>query len=130
MPPTLRHRAANAITAVHTASTMFAMHVMLGRLAAQLKMPRPDAYMDIAYERIDIALRWTTFPSPELTTVAVANIEWVIAAAPGYLAAAGIPLAPAELGGHSCICYWRESSDDAWLLASGAHREQIRVRSR
>lgn len=44
MMPTLRQRAANAITAMHAASTMFAMHAMLGRLAAQLKMPRPDAY--------------------------------------------------------------------------------------
>ena len=49
MMPTLRQRAANAITAMHAASTMFAMHAMLGRLAAQLKMPRPDAY-SVAHE--------------------------------------------------------------------------------
>ena len=96
----------------------------------EIELLLSDRVMDIAYERIDLALRWTAFASPGLTTVAVAEIEWVIAAAPGYLAAAGIPLAPAELGGHSCMCYWRESSDDAWLLASGAQREQVRVRGR
>ena len=42
--PTLRQCAANAIAAVHTASTMFAMAAMLGRHTAQLKMPRLDAY--------------------------------------------------------------------------------------
>ena len=41
MTPTLRKCAANAITAMHAASTNFAMHAMLGRLAAQFKMPRP-----------------------------------------------------------------------------------------
>ena len=44
MPATLSPSATTAITAVHTASTMFAMGAMLGRLAAQLKMPRLDAY--------------------------------------------------------------------------------------
>jgi hypothetical protein len=44
MPPMLRQCATPAITAVRAASTMFAMAEMLGRLAAQLKMPRLDAY--------------------------------------------------------------------------------------
>ena len=44
MPPKLRQCATTAITAVHAASIMFAMAAMLGRLVAQLKMPRLDAY--------------------------------------------------------------------------------------
>ena len=44
MPPALRQCATTAITAVHAASIMFAMAAMLGRLVAQLKMPRLDAY--------------------------------------------------------------------------------------
>jgi hypothetical protein len=39
------HRAANAIAAVHIASIRFAMDAMLGRHAAQLKMPPPAAYV-------------------------------------------------------------------------------------
>jgi hypothetical protein len=42
--PTLSQCPANVITTAHTASTMFAMDAMLGWHAAQLKMPRPDAY--------------------------------------------------------------------------------------
>ena len=44
MAPTLRQCATTAITAVHAASTMFAMGAMLSRFEAQLKMPRLDAY--------------------------------------------------------------------------------------
>ena len=40
----LRQCATTAITAVRLASIMFAMAAMLGRLVAQLKMPRLDAY--------------------------------------------------------------------------------------
>jgi hypothetical protein len=40
----LRQCATTAITAVHAASIRFAMPAMLGRLVAQLKMPRLDAY--------------------------------------------------------------------------------------
>ena len=47
--PTLRQCAANAIAAVQTASTIFAMAAMLGRKPAQLKMPRPDAYQAEGY---------------------------------------------------------------------------------
>jgi hypothetical protein len=42
--PAFSQRAVNAIAAVHIASTSFAMDAMLKRHAAQLKMPRPDAY--------------------------------------------------------------------------------------
>jgi hypothetical protein len=44
MPPMPRQCATTTITAVRAASTMFAMAAMLGRLVAQLKMPRLDAY--------------------------------------------------------------------------------------
>ncbi len=40
----LRQCATTAITAVYAASIMFTMAAMLGRLVAQLKMPRLDAY--------------------------------------------------------------------------------------
>jgi len=40
------HRAANAIAAVHIALIRFAMDAMLGQQVTQLKVPRPDAYVD------------------------------------------------------------------------------------
>ena len=89
-----------------------------------------DRMMDIAYERVDIALRWTNAPTPELVSVPVASVAWVVAAAPSYLAAAGTPQRPQDLAAHSCMCYWRESSDDAWALTADDRRELVRVRGR
>ena len=89
-----------------------------------------DRMVDLARERIDIALRWTNASMPGVTATPVADIEWVVAAAPGYLAAAGIPVEPQDLAAHSCMSYWRESSDDAWVLCAGTRRVQVRVRGR
>jgi hypothetical protein len=44
MPTMLRQCTTTAIIAVHAAPTMFTVAAMLGRLVAQLKMPRQDAY--------------------------------------------------------------------------------------
>jgi len=57
----LRQCATTAITAVHAASIMFAMAAMLGRLVAQLKMPRLDAYVPMRRER----RKWRTPQVPE-----------------------------------------------------------------
>jgi hypothetical protein len=48
LPTRSRHRATTAITADHVAPTMFAMDAMLSRLVAQFKMPRLDAYGELA----------------------------------------------------------------------------------
>lgn len=89
-----------------------------------------DRMMDIAYERVDIALRWTHATTPDLASVPVASVAWVVAAAPSYLAAAGTPQHPQDLAAHSCMCFWRESSDDAWALIADDRRELVRVRGR
>lgn len=122
-----------------TAPVSWGQHVLAKRLplflhqhpALEIELLMADRMMDVAYERIDIALRWTASPMPpELAAVAVAPVPWVIAAAPVYLAAAGVPQTPQDLAAHSCMAYWRESSDDSWALARGEHCEQVRVRSR
>ena len=96
----------------------------------EIELLLTDRMMDLARERIDIALRWTSTPAPGLSAAPVAEIEWVVVAAPAYLAGAGIPLEPQDLAGHACMSYWRESADDGWVLRAGARREQVRVRGR
>ena len=96
----------------------------------EIELLLADRLMDIAYERIDIALRWTASASPELSSVPVAEVAWVIAAAPGYLAQAGTPRSPKDLAAHACMGYWRETSDDGWVLTAGEQRRQVRVKSR
>lgn len=97
----------------------------------ELELQLADRLMDVAAERFDLALRWTTLPAPELTATPVAEVGWVIAAAPSYLAAAGsAPQTAAELARHPCLSYWRESSDDTWTLFEAGTAQSVRVRSR
>ena len=103
---------------------------LLEHPAIEVELLLADRVMDLAYERVDIGLRWTTAHVPELVHEPVAEVQWVIAAAPGYLAQAGTPRVPTDLAAHPCMCYWRESSDDAWTLIAGKRREQVRVRGR
>jgi DNA-binding transcriptional LysR family regulator len=98
--------------------------------AIEVDLNLSDRLLDVAFERIDVALRWSAAPAQGLSATPVAVIGWTLVAAPAYLATAGTPLAPAELAPHSCLCYWREASDDLWMLAAAGEVATVRVRSR
>ena len=57
-------------------------------------------------------------------------VGWALVAAPAYLADAGTPLSPADLTEHNCLCYWRELSDDLWVLAHAGRIARVRVQGR
>jgi DNA-binding transcriptional LysR family regulator len=98
--------------------------------AIEIELHLNDRVMDIAFERIDIALRMTSTASPDLVVTPVARLDWVVCAAPSHLASAGTPTLPADLKHHPCMSYWRESSDDAWQLQQGTQTQAVRVHSR
>ena len=89
-----------------------------------------DRLMDIAYERIDIALRMASVVAPGLVVSPVARLDSVICASPQYLTNNGIPTVPMDLAKHPCMSYWRESADDAWLLVRAEESQTVRVRGR
>ncbi len=109
-----------------TAPVSWGQHVLSRRLpdflrlhpGIDVELQLTDRRLDLARERIDIALRWSTTQTPELLWKPVASVGWVLAAAPAYLKTAGMPTSPVELAHHTCLGYWRESSDDAWLLVA------------
>ena len=98
--------------------------------AIEVELQLADRLADVAYERIDIALRWSAAPPQGLMSEPVAVVGWALVAAPAYLASAGTPLSPADLAGHNCLCYWREASDDLWVLACAGELARVRVHSR
>lgn len=95
--------------------------------AIEIDLLLGDRLMDIAYERIDLALRMSATGLPDLVATPVARLDWVVCAAPAHLARAGTPHAPADLRAHPCMSYWRERSDNAWVLQDSASGEQQTV---
>ena len=106
--------------------------------ALDLELTLSDQVMDLARERMDVALRWSATARQDLQATPVARIDWLLAASPSYLQQAGTPQHPRELSRHPCFSYWREQSDDSWQLVSttlsaeDGHRDiqRIQVRGR
>lgn len=99
----------------------------------EIELQLSDRLMDVAYERIDLALRWSSAPAHGLASEHIASVDWVYVAAPAYLARFGSPVRPQELANHSCMCYWQENADDAWAMApckrsAGKPAEPVQVR--
>ena len=122
-----------------TAPVSWGQHVLAPLLPAflaqhpaiEIEVQLADRLMDVAYERIDIALRMSATDLPDLVATPVARLDWVLCAAPAHLARAGTPRQPADLPAHPCMAYWRERSDDAWLLQhADGRRETARVQGR
>ena len=98
--------------------------------AIKIELQLADRMVDVAYERIDIALRWSATPPQGLVSEPVAMVGWALVAAPAYLSNAGVPQSPADLDRDSCLCDWREASDDIWILACVGEMARVRVLSR
>ncbi|MFM7848943.1 MAG: substrate binding domain-containing protein [Rubrivivax sp.] len=100
--------------------------------AVELELNLSDRLVDLAVERTDLALRWTAAAAPPgLVAEQAATVRWRIVAAPGYLAQAGTPRKPSDLAAHECLSYWRETSDDTWVLADARNqRHTVQVRAR
>lgn len=121
-----------------TATVSWGQHVLAPALAVflrqhpalEIELLLSDRLLDLAQERIDLALRWTSQDSRELHREDLARVAWVLAAAPAYLEAAGRPARPEALAEHACMGYWREQADEPWVLERDGERREVRVRSR
>lgn len=89
-----------------------------------------DRLVDVAYERLDLALRWTTDDPSDLSCVPVASIGWVLVAAPAYLAEAGVPDSPVDLPQRPCLGYWREPVDEIWRFCREEQSLEVTIRTR
>ncbi len=103
---------------------------LLQHTALEVELLLADQIMDLAQERIDIGLRMTASPAPDLVSVPLARLDWVICASPAYLAGVVPPQVPEDLSAHPCMAYWRVSRDSLWHLQAPGRRVSVRVRSR
>jgi len=75
-----------------------------------------DRMMDMATERIDVALRWSSHSQHERHGTPLTEIKWFLTASPAYIAQHDLPSEPAQLNGHACVYYRRDNTDDHWSL--------------
>ena len=102
--------------------------------AIEIDLRLEDRMVDLAYERYDLALRWSASPVQDLAVVQVATVGWVTVATPSYLAAHGVPQVPADLSAHHALHYHRDPADQTWIYAvpdgGGVRLEKVVVRGR
>lgn len=70
-----------------------------------LDIDMSDRTVDIVHEGVDVALRISAMPAPNLIARKLADIHMVICAAPKYLADKGEPEAPEDLNAHTLLMY-------------------------
>lgn len=114
-------------------------HRVLGRLLpaflarypeVEVELLLDDRPMDLAQDRIDLALRMSATTPPDLVAIPLARLDWVICAAPSYLAGAPAPREPEQLASHPCLNYWREARHNRWELVSGERSVTVQVSGR
>ncbi|MBB4843954.1 DNA-binding transcriptional LysR family regulator [Paucibacter oligotrophus] len=83
-----------------------------------------DRYVDLAEEGFDLVLRLTSQPAPGLVARRLAEIRYVLCAAPDYLARMGRPETVAELAAHRCLRFGYLHSPERWTFAHARQGEQ------
>jgi len=68
-----------------------------------LNIELSDRSVDLIEEGFDLALRTGLADGPGLTAWPLMSLNYVLCAAPSYLARHGVPQSPSELQGHHCI---------------------------
>lgn len=68
--------------------------------ALRLSLLVDDAMIDLPGHRIDLALRAGRLADSTWVARPIVQFDWLLVAAPGYLARAGVPQTPAALAGH------------------------------
>ncbi|WPB55852.1 LysR family transcriptional regulator [Xylophilus sp. GOD-11R] len=96
----------------------------------QVEISTDYRMVDIVADRFDIGVRWGDQVAKDMIAVRLApDLKQTIVAAPGYLAAHGVPLTPQDLAQHSCIGLRLASSGGlyAWELEKEGREMQVRI---
>lgn len=73
-----------------------------------------DRRVDLMEEGFDLAIRIGRLADSSLVARKLASVRRVVCGSPAYLAAHGIPLTPADLRDHACLCYSNADTVDEW----------------
>lgn len=80
----------------------------------KIDLTMSDHFVDLVEEGIDLAIRIGTFSDQTLISQPIGSTRFVAVAAVSYLERSSEPQVPADLVGHNCIVYTRQSTGNNW----------------
>jgi len=86
-----------------------------------------DRIVDLVEEGFDVGLRIAPLADSSLVARRLAPSRAILAAAPAYLEARGVPRTLGELEGHTCLIYSYQVTGEAWRLAGPAGERRLKV---
>jgi DNA-binding transcriptional LysR family regulator len=101
------------------------MHPLL-----RVEMSVVDAREDLVAEGADLAIRLGDLDDSAFGARRLATLSTMLAAAPVYLAARGIPKAPADLASHDCIAGPGNFGRNSWSFNRNGTETSVDVRGR
>lgn len=121
-----------------TASTAFGVHWLTPRLHRfmadfpdiAVEAMLTDAVVDIAAERIDLALRLAVRPSGDLIATRLMDTRYRVVASPAYLDRAGSLDDPSDLAGRRCLLLTLPGYRSMWSFRRGEGIQQVAVEGR
>lgn len=82
----------------------------------QIDLMLDDRFVDLAEERIDLAVRVGVITDPELVARPLPPVRRVAVASPRYLQQRGLPQHPGDLTQHDCVVYTRLATGARWVF--------------
>ncbi|MDM8358413.1 LysR family transcriptional regulator [Pandoraea communis] len=90
-----------------------------------------DAYVDLAAERIDVAVRiGAPANQPQLIVRHLAEHRRYVVASHGYLEQRGMPASPAELSAHECLRFAYQAGPQRWSFRQGSTVQHVEIQGR
>jgi len=100
-------------------ATPLALAFMREHPEVSIDLSFDDRYVNLVEQGVDLALRMGRLADSALGARFLGINPWLVAASPAYLAHAGTPRTPAELGAHACLIYSSVQGDDRWQFIDG-----------
>ena len=98
--------------------------------ALQVELLLRDEPSDLVANAIDLEVRLGPVGDSSLMCRRIGWTTAYLVASPDYLERRGIPQAPQDIPGHSCICYSRAGDGRSWSFREGADAVVLRIEPR
>jgi DNA-binding transcriptional LysR family regulator len=128
---TLKVLAPKSFGTMHLSDAVIAFAQAQPRLQLSLMLentPYRGVY-DFAERGLDLVLCFSTQRSASVVEQEIATVEWVVCASPDYLARAGRPATPNDLGNHACLVHVDVAPNDSiWRFEGPKGPVPVKVR--